>query len=218
MPRREPPRPYHHGNLREALIDAATALLATRGAQDFGLRDVARAAGVSHAAPYHHFAGHEDLLAAVAERGFSAIAAAMTAAAARPAATPREALLAINDAYVDFARRQPALFRLMFGPLLARGEQFPALRQSAERSFAVLMQAAQAFDPDQGALLGLAGWSLAHGLASLAIDGALAALPIPTPPPEALARLLGERLLPLSAPAPSPPRRPSSRSRRAAAA
>ncbi|WP_395700972.1 TetR/AcrR family transcriptional regulator [Aquabacterium sp.] len=201
MSRHPAPRPYHHGNLREALIDAATALLASHGAEGFGLRDVARAAGVSHAAPYHHFASHEDLLAAVAERGFDALAGAMTAAATQPAATPREALLAINDAYVGFACRQPALFRLMFGPLLARGEQFPALRQTAERSFTVLMQAAQGFDAEQGALLGLAGWSLAHGLASLAIDGALAALPMATPPAERLARLLAERLLPATPPA-----------------
>lgn len=214
------PRPYHHGSLRETLLDAATTLLARHGAGGLTLREVAKAAGVSHAAPYHHFASLDELLAGVAQRGFDALGAAM--AQANAGADTRHNLLAINDAYVAFARQQPALFKLMFGPLLARKTEHPALRDSAERSFGVLMQAAAAHDPAQGALLGLAGWSLAHGVASLAIDGAFDTLPVKTPDPQRLARQMAERLLPpatarLSA-APSPPRRPSSRKRGPAAA
>jgi AcrR family transcriptional regulator len=205
--RRQPPaevRPYHHGSLRESLLQAAQALLAERGAQGLSLRDVAKAAGVSHAAPYHHFAGLDQLLAAVAQRGFVSLGDAMTAVAG--GTDPRENLLAICEAYVAFALHQPAQFRLMFGPLLAHKHEHPDLRDSAERSFGVLMQAAQAYDPAGGALLGLSGWSLAHGLANLAIDGAFDALPIPSAPPQALARLMAERLLPAPAPKAPPPR------------
>ncbi len=75
-------RPYHHGNLRTTLLDAADAVLAERGVQGITLRDVARSAGVSHAAPYHHFASLEELLAAVAERGFRVLGEAMASAVA----------------------------------------------------------------------------------------------------------------------------------------
>lgn len=192
------PKPYHHGSLRESLLQAAEALLAERGALGLSLRDVAKLAGVSHAAPYHHFSSLDELLAAVAQRGFVQLGDAMAAAAG--GTDVRENLLAICEAYVAFALQQPAQFRLMFGPLLGRKHEYPELRDSAERSFGVLMQAAQAYDATGGPLLGLSGWSLAHGLANLAIDGAFDSLPIPSAPPQALARLMAERLLPPAAP------------------
>lgn len=207
------PKPYHHGSLRESLLQAAEALLAERGAHALSLRDVAKMAGVSHAAPYHHFASLEELLAAVAQRGFVHLGDAMAAAAG--GVDVRENLLAICEAYVAFAMQQPAQFRLMFGPLLARKHEYAELRDSAERSFGVLMQAAQAYDTTGGPLLGLSGWSLAHGLANLAIDGAFESLPIPSAPPQALARLMAERLLPPAASG-SPPR-PSTAWRKSAA-
>ncbi len=186
-----PPRPrakaagaYHHGELREALLDAAEALLAQRGAAALSLRDVARSAGVSHAAPYHHFAGLPELLAMLAARSFEQLGAAMQAGVNAHPADAREQLLAIAAAYVDFARRRPARFRLMFGPVLASRRQHPGLDRAAEASFRVLLDAATRFDASAGPLIALTGWSLAHGLSHLSLDGAFAGLPLPGPLPE----------------------------------
>jgi AcrR family transcriptional regulator len=190
---RDEPKPYHHGNLRESLLEAADVVLARQGAAGITLRDVAKQAGVSHAAPYHHFASLDDMLAAVAERGFMRLAAAMSGA---PATTDtREQLLQISEAYVNCARANPAQFRLMFGPLLARKREYPALQVAAESAFGCLLAAATAHDPENGAELALVGWSLAHGLSNLLIDGALDGLPMQLPAATVLARQLGQRAL-----------------------
>lgn len=187
------PKPYHHGNLRETLLAAADTVLAERGAQGITLRDVAKAAGVSHAAPYHHFPSLNDLLAAVAERAFGALALALEQAATEPDTAER--MLKINDAYVACALARPAQFRLMFGPLLARKQDYPAFRAAAEQAFGVVLAAASAHDPQRGPELALTGWSLAHGLSNLLIDGALEGLPISVGPTEGLARQLAVRAL-----------------------
>lgn len=185
-------RPYHHGNLRASLIEAAELVLADRGARGLTLRDVARTAGVSHGAPYHHFGSLEDLLAAVAERGFTVLGDAMAEAAALP--DTRERLLRVAQAYVDCARAAPERFRLMFGPLLASKAAYPALKEAAERAFGFVLAAANAYDKERGATLALAGWSMAHGLSHLLIDGAFDGLPIKNPNPDTLARKLVEHL------------------------
>lgn len=196
-PRAKPAGRYHHGDLRETLLDAAEALLAQRGASALSLRDVARGAGVSHAAPYHHFAGLPELLAALAERSFQQLGAAMQAGVDAHPADAREQLLAIAAAYVDFARRRPARFRLMFGPVLASRRQHPGLDRAAEASFRVLLDAATRFDAASGPLIALTGWSLAHGLSHLSLDAAFAGLPLPGPLPEPaeLVRLMSARVL-----------------------
>jgi AcrR family transcriptional regulator len=170
-------RPYHHGALRETLLDAAEAWLDARGIQDLTLRELAKAAGVSHAAPYHHFAGRDELLACVAERAFVRLGNALAAASAA-ASTSRAALLDIGAAYVRVALEHPARFRLMFGPTLAGKDAHAGLKAAAERAFGVLLAAARAQDPMGGVELALAGWSLAHGVANLAIDGAFSGLPL----------------------------------------
>jgi len=182
------PRPYHHGALRAALLDAAEAWLDEHGGHAPTLREIAKAAGVSHAAPYHHFASLDDLLAGVAERAFARLADAMSAAAAgrKP---PRERLLDIAEAYVRAALDHPARFRLMFGPTLARKNEHPGLKAAAERAFGVLVGAASAHDPKRGLELALAGWSLSHGVANLAIDGAFEGLPLPKAQARAIAAL-----------------------------
>jgi AcrR family transcriptional regulator len=191
-----PTKPYHHGNLRETLLCAADTVLAERGAQGLTLRDVAKAAGVSHAAPYHHFASLNDLLAAVAERAFGALAQALEQAAAEPDTAER--MLKINDAYVACALARPAQFRLMFGPLLARKHDYPDFKAAAEHAFGVVLAAACAHDPQRGPELALTGWSLAHGLSNLLIDGALEGLPIPVGSTKRLARQLALRGLGLA--------------------
>lgn len=188
-----PSRPYHHGNLRASLLEAAEAVLAERGVQGLTLRDVARAAGVSHAAPYHHFAGLDDLLAAVAQRGFEALGAAMAEAVA--VSDSRERLLRVNQAYVACALAHPQRFRLMFGPMLAAKEKYPELKRAAEHAFDHVLQASMAHDERHGADLAIAGWSLAHGLSHLLIDGAFEGMPLKRQKPQLLARTIGERLL-----------------------
>lgn len=188
-------KPYHHGNLRDSLLDAADALLAQDGTQALTLREVAKAAGVSHAAPYHHFASREQLLAAVAARAFAGLAAAMAAADSDHTRAQGERLVDICEVYVEFARARPAQFRLMFGPMLAQKSRYPDLKQAAEGAFHVLVTAATAFDVARGPELALTGWSLAHGLANLAIDQAFTDLPVAVTEPSVLARAMAARML-----------------------
>lgn len=156
-------KPYHHGDLRAALIDAGEALLDAGG--DISLREAARMAGVSPTAAYRHFADKDALLAALAVRGFQEFGRALGEAAA---GAPADVVVALGRAYLRFALARPGRFRLMFGPLLARvGDQIPELQDAARRSFAALEGAAG--DRDEA----LRRWSLVHGLAHLLLDGAI---------------------------------------------
>jgi AcrR family transcriptional regulator len=183
---------YHHGSLYEALLDAAEQLLPARGPEALTLREVARHAGVSHGAPYHHFTSRDALLAAVAERGFVGLGEAM-ASAGGPA--PRDRLAGICEAYVGFAARHPTRFRLMFGPLLARKTEFPGLQAAGEKAFALLLSASQEVAPAQAMPLALAGWSMAHGLSYLTVNGIFESLPVPVPDSAGLGRQLADWLL-----------------------
>ena len=157
-------KPYHHGDLRAALLDAADALLEQGGDGAVSLREAARMAGVSPTAAYRHFADKDDLLAALAVRGFIAFGAALQAAAASGEVSP---FAARGRAYVRFALERPGRFRLMFGPLLARSAAHASLLAASRQAFAGLEAAA----PNREAAL--RGWSLAHGLAHLLLDGAI---------------------------------------------
>ena len=117
-PRSDKPRPYHHGDLRRALVEAAYALVTEEQDWGFSLREVSRRAGVSHTAAYNHFADKRDLLAAVAAQGFDLLRTRMLDAIAK-VKTADDALMASGHAYVGFAVEEPALYRLMFGPALA---------------------------------------------------------------------------------------------------
>ncbi|MEA2627335.1 MAG: hypothetical protein QOD06_3380 [Candidatus Binatota bacterium] len=165
---------YHHGRLREALIAGAIDLLSTRGTQGLTLREAARKAGVSHSAPYRHFANKESLLAAVSEDGFRRlIDAGITAAAGER--DPARKLRVVGISYVRFAAENPALFRLMFGAEVS-GERHPSLREQARRGFSLLgsavaeAQAAGVLRAGSPVELAMPIWVLAHGLAMLTID------------------------------------------------
>jgi AcrR family transcriptional regulator len=185
--RRPEPKPYHHGDLRTALLEAAARWLDERGAETLTLRELARTAGVSHAAPYHHFAGRDELMAGVAELAFDRLGEALARAAADAGDTAL-ALQDIGEAYVREALAHPAQFRLMFGPMLARKAAHPGLQRAAARAFAVLLEAATRHAPERGLALALTGWSLSHGAANLAIDGAFGVLPIAAADARELAR------------------------------
>jgi AcrR family transcriptional regulator len=107
------PQPYHRANLRKTLLDAAVALIGEVGPRAFTLREVARRAGVSHNAPYRHFAGKDELLVAVAEEGFDRLTAVMQKTLAR-GKSPRERLQLCGCGYVSFALRWPQHFLVMF--------------------------------------------------------------------------------------------------------
>jgi AcrR family transcriptional regulator len=166
---------YHHGDLRSALIAAARDLLDEGGAGAVSLREAARRAGVSQTAPYRHFADKEALLAAVAAEGFVDLGAAMAAAAA----SGGPVLEGIGAAYVRFAVRQPARFRLMFGQgaaVIARHPDLLAAAKAAEERLTGAVSGRPGVDATA-----IRAWALVHGLASLIIDGML-----PGQDPEAL--------------------------------
>ena len=166
------------GSLRDTLVDAAVALIARKGPQGFSLREVARRARVSEAAPYWHFADREALLAAVAERGFVELAKQMMEIWSRPAA-PAERFRALGVGYVHFAVAHPSYLRVMFGSEVSDKAVHPALEAAATHTFGLLVQAitecqeAGQVRSGDAQTLAVAAWSIVHGLAALLIDGKL---------------------------------------------
>ncbi len=161
---------YHHGELRAALFDAAVALLAEDGADALSLRAVARRAGVSAMAPYRHYPDKGALLAALVAHGFGGLCDALREA--DEGAAPGQALVGQAVAYVRFARANPALFRLMFGPKRMAAAH-PELTAAGDATYRVLSDRVAADAPpdrDREALA-VGCWALVHGLAGLFLDG-----------------------------------------------
>src|SRR5215468_3554034 len=131
MTRAKSGKPYHHGELREALVTAGRKLLEEKGLRGFTLRECARRAQVSHAAPAHHFASIDDLLAEIATRGYQDLAAAMAAEARRTSGDAAARLIAQGVGYMAFAAGNPVLFQLMFSREANRFET-PALLAAAK--------------------------------------------------------------------------------------
>ncbi|MGB7266996.1 MAG: TetR/AcrR family transcriptional regulator [Terracidiphilus sp.] len=174
MPHSEP---YHHANLRQTLLDAAVTLIGEVGPRAFTLREVARRAGVSHNAPYRHFAAKDELLAEVAAEGFDRLTVSMRKSMAR-ATSPLGRLQQCGCGYVAFALRWPQHFLVMFDlPHAAHGQEKNQV--AGQNAFAVLLEciaaAQQSGDLPAGDLMPLAwmAWSLVHGIAKLAISGNL---------------------------------------------
>jgi AcrR family transcriptional regulator len=170
-------RRYHHGDLRQALIDSALALIAKDSVEGLSLREVARNAGVTYAAPYHHFKDRAALLAVLAEEGFHALDAQLTQACEKAGTSLPARTRAMAVAYVRFAVRHRAHFRVMFGPELAKEPEPPSLRAAAEQAFGrvaeLIAQALPAAAEAEQQALSLTVWGTVHGLASLWNDGAL---------------------------------------------
>jgi AcrR family transcriptional regulator len=186
-------KPYHHGDLRNALLDEALEVLRAEGSANFTLRDLARRVGVSHAAPYAHFPDKRALLAAVATLGFRELSARMRAAV-EATADPLERLAAIGLAYVRFGCEEPAHYRLMFTvPELRRYDGLPELEHAAYDAFGVVQHTLGALHddalirPGDRHLDAVAAWSLAHGVTLLLID---ARAGIDTRSPEQVERLV----------------------------
>ena len=170
-------KPYHHGNLRESLLQAAISLIAEVGPTAFTLREVARRAGVSHNAPYRHFRDKDDLIDSVAAEGYLQLTAAMQRAASRQP-RPLDRLKHAGLAYIEFALQRPEHFTVMFDAPVA-GEHGLSDSPEAKQAFTTLVelvkdsqQARQlpSGDPLQFALL---AWTMVHGVAKLATTGRL---------------------------------------------
>ena len=191
---------YHHGDLRQALINEAVDIIASKDVGGLSLREVARRLNVSYAAPYHHFEDKTALLAAVATEGFHKMAAVMdrqmqvfenerrqrdddcssaasgTTEYSQTIALDRLAALGIG--YVSFAAEHPSHYRVMFRDEYGEPEDFPELQRAREMCFGRLLQAVAearqcAVDAEESFRYALVAWSTVHGLATLWNDGAL---------------------------------------------
>lgn len=189
---------YHHGALREALIEAAEAVLAERGLAGFSLREVARRSGVSPAAPAHHFGDADGLLEAVATLAFDGLTAALEAGNVRGGNDPVARLREQGVGYVGFALRHPGRFGVMFRSGLRRG---PELERSGQAAFMKLERGVRdLYGVDELAPLAPAQWrallliwSVAHGFANLTLAGQFDGFT----PPDGQAALLRETLAPM---------------------
>jgi AcrR family transcriptional regulator len=185
--RRAKPQPYHHGDLRRALIDTALELVTEEQNWTFSLREVARRAGVSHHAPYNHFPEKQDLLGAVAVVGFERLRDGMLRATSGNAA-PEALVEAIGRTYVRLGLENPALYRLMFGRALAEagpGDRPTSAKLAGRQAREVLddviargarsgVFAVSPDDPKDQILASHVFWSAVHGLTMLAIDDLMA--------------------------------------------
>ena len=184
------PKTYHHGDLRRALLDATRELLVEGGVQAASLRAVARRAGVTNRAPYHHFNDKCDLLAAVAAEGFQKLKAEMTTRLDACRGDCQEELVQIGLGYLGFAAANPGEFQVMFWHEVCDGETFPHREEESQSCFEVLLETIARVAPrplDDERLLGMAmfAWSTVHGLATLRAQGSLDAHSEnhPAPPP-----------------------------------
>ena len=170
-------KPYHHGNLREVLLEAAIRLIAEVGPTAFTLREVARRAGVSHNAPYRHFQDKDDLLAAVRSQGFRELTEAMQEASELQA-NALDRLKRAGLAYVAFALRRPEHFAVMFDAPAPKGKH-PDSAGAGKEAFETLVSLVKNCQ-DEGQLpsarpleFALLAWTMVHGIAKLATTGRL---------------------------------------------
>jgi len=169
---------YHHGALREALLKATLELIEQEGIGAVSLRQVARTAGVSPGAPYHHFPDRAALLSVLSDEGFHKLAKTLTNAQATTT-TPTAALEAVLNAYIEFAKTNPAYFRLMFRPELKQSHKTETGTEAGETAFTILETTIENClkqhpkAPTDKKVLAITMWSLVHGYASLWLDGQL---------------------------------------------
>jgi AcrR family transcriptional regulator len=170
-----PRRPYHHGNLRETLLQGAVRVIAEMGPAAFTLREVARRAGVSHNAPYRHFRDKDAILAAVAAQGFRELTRAMRGAGEQPS-NALDKLKRSGLAYVAFAVRRPEHFTVMFDAPVVTSKD-PEYIQASQEAFNTLMNYIRNCQEEGQLPAGdtleraLYAWSLVHGIAKLAVAG-----------------------------------------------
>jgi AcrR family transcriptional regulator len=171
-----PSKSYHHGNLRAELLDTAVEQLRSSGTESLSLRALARAVGVSQTAPYRHFTDKDELLAALATRGYQSLLGDLQNAAQTAPDCPEEQLFAFARSYVDYAAENPELFKLMFGPSLQPLDKYPELRDASRETLSLVQKILHMgiqqgdFKEQDITYLANAAWAGIHGLATLRID------------------------------------------------
>ncbi len=170
-------KPYHHGNLRQALVEATLGLIEERGPLGFTLAEAARVAGVSAAAPYRHFRGRDELIEEVARQGFVMFADRLERAWNEGRPSGLSAFMAMGRAYLDFARRNPGYYVAMFEAGVSIAGD-PELALAAERAKAVLVRAAERLaahlPPERRPPAGMVAnhiWAFSHGVVELFARG-----------------------------------------------
>ncbi|WP_020409092.1 TetR/AcrR family transcriptional regulator [Hahella ganghwensis] len=167
---------YHHGNLRQELLEKALEQLKQVGPDKVSLRALARDIGVSQTAPYRHFSDKNALLAALAAQGYQELTRA-TLAASENCEDSAQKMLQAGLAYIHFARHHPELYKLMFGPVIECPLEYPDLAEAGQGAFKVIMAIceegvqAEMFVNQDASLIAHSIWAMVHGIASLWIDG-----------------------------------------------
>jgi AcrR family transcriptional regulator len=167
---------YHHGDLRHEIIEEAKIWIETKDISSLSLREIARRLGVSHNAPYRHFADKESLLAAIAQMGFEKLRQWLQQIVEDNILTPEEQIKALGVKYIEYALSNPAYYRVMYSAYLSDYQKYPSLDKAAEESFTILIETIA-----QGQKVGVirAGdtrelayvcWSLVHGVSMLHLD------------------------------------------------
>ncbi|MBN2386655.1 MAG: TetR/AcrR family transcriptional regulator [Anaerolineales bacterium] len=168
---------YHHGDLKNALIGAGVDILAEEGLGGLSLRKVAARAGVSHAAPYAHFADKQDLIAAISTEGYHRLYERIEALVQRYQGDPPRQLIEVACAYVEFARKDPAHFRITFSGVIETEKNYPTFVEISQKNLQLVTQVVEAcqsagiLKPGPADATAVSIWSSVHGLASLLIEG-----------------------------------------------
>lgn len=170
-------KPYHHGDLKNALVQAGIAILSEEGAGALSLRKAASRAGVSHAAPYAHFKDKQGLIAAISTEGFRFLYERIEAAIEACPNSPASQLVETASAYVSFAQENQALFKIMFSGILEEEAEYPDFVQTSHDNFQQIVhlvrrcQQAGLLRPGPEDVLALSIWSLVHGFVALLVEG-----------------------------------------------
>lgn len=170
---------YHHGDLKNALIEAGIQILSKEGVGALSLRKVARQAGVSHAAPYAHFTDKQALIAAISTEGYKELYERISQAAVRYANDPLRQFVESSWAYVAFALDEPAHFKITLSGVVEKEKDYPAFVEIAQKNYQLLLeiitacQSAGILDPGAPDLMAVSVWGLIHGFVSLVLEDQL---------------------------------------------
>ena len=167
---------YHHGDLKNALIEAGIEILAKDGLGALSLREVARQAGVSHTAPYAHYADKQALIAAIATAGYKKLYARLADVVQQYQASPARQLVEAGWAYLEFAFDEPDHFKITFSGVVEKEKDYPAFVEISQKSFKLVVEIIEAcqqtgiLPTGSSDLMAVSVWSMLHGLASLILE------------------------------------------------
>ena len=173
MPRKN----YHHGDLKNALVKAGIQILSKEGLGGLSLRRVAKKAGVSHTAPYAHFADKQALIAAISTEGYHQLYEQLTTTVETNHGNPQNLLVEVGWAYVQFALKDPELFKVMFSGVIEQEKDYPDFREISQKNFQLLVGIVKTYQetgllsPEPVDLVAVRLWSLVHGFIMLLLEG-----------------------------------------------